>query len=282
MSAIASSAALASTCASCFIGAGTTILHTFPYAIETITVSVVPHVTVIPGISTTTAYRSNTQTTSGQSLSQLATTYTDTDDLVWTVGDATLTYPTTYVEFASLQGAAASTGAANATQDCAQQTQVSALNLPSSTDEASFIYPLTAAQQYGGQLPQQLLQYLQTLPAVSSQFFGAALTACSSLPATATAAAANAVAPTSGSAQQAASSPQAAAVPVSTPTNSPQLVKVALAQVKLPIGKHKTAAVISVITGKPIVTTMKPKPTKKPSPAGKKPAAAKHPKKKHR
>lgn len=217
----------ASACPTCFIGAASTVVHSFPYVVEVVTVEVIPHITIIPGVTTNTGYKT---TTEGPLYPNAVTTVSDVDDLTWTVGDVTLTYPTTYLEYVGLEGVAA-----HGSQTCAQQDAVSALSLPAPQDDASFIYPATA-QQPNGQLPLQLLEYIQTLPAVSSQFSGAPLTACAPLPTVAKVYAQNAAQQTT-------------------------VLKGGLEN-KVPTATHKTAVVVSHGTGKPIVTKKK-KPHKK-------------------
>ena len=176
-------AVTAPACASCIFGAASTSILSFSYhAIETITVSVIPHVTVYTDGSRSTSFESITQTQTdlvgtgpGSNSSK---TYTNLEDITWTVGDATLTYPTTYVQYLGFEGAPLTTDDG---QTCAQQTDVSAVELPASTDAASFIYPLAVNATAALQLPTALLEYLGELAPIASQFNGDVLTGCAPL-----------------------------------------------------------------------------------------------------
>ncbi|KAK5175211.1 uncharacterized protein LTR77_000348 [Saxophila tyrrhenica] len=170
-------------CPSCVFGATSTSVLSFSYhAVETITVSVIPHVTIYTNGTEKTSFESITETNtdyvgSGSNTTR-PKTFTDKNDITWTVGDATLTYPTTYVQYLGFEGAPATTEDG---ETCAEPTDASAVELPSSTDMASFIYPLEANATGGMLLPTALLDYLAQLPEVSSQFFGEPLTGCAPL-----------------------------------------------------------------------------------------------------
>lgn len=171
-------AAVTPTCASCVFGATQSSLLSLSYhAVETITVSVQPYITVYANGSRSTSLESITETQTDFVGRNGSKTYTNLDDITWTYGDATLTYPTTYVHYLGFEGASIS---ANAGQTCAQQTAVSAVSLPDVTDAASFIYPL-APNSTAMALPTALLEYLEQLPPISSQFHGEALTGCAPL-----------------------------------------------------------------------------------------------------
>ena len=171
-------------CASCVLGATSTSLLSFTYhTIETITVEVVPHITVYTaGSSTsrTTNYVSITQTATdivgGGSGRNASKTFDSHDDLTWVVGDTTLTYPTTYVQYLGFAGAPASSD-----EKCASGADATALELPASTAASAFIYPLTSANAQASSLPEPLLQYLQDQAPFAAQFSGQALTGCAGL-----------------------------------------------------------------------------------------------------
>ena len=173
----------ASACASCVFGAASTSLLSFTYhAIETITVSVVPHITVYTNGSRITNYQSITQTQSdivgSGSGSNASRTYSKEEDITWTVGDATLTYPNTYIQYLGFEGAPVTT---NDGQSCAQASDAYSVNLGPSTDAASFIYALPTNATNAVALPTPLLEYLAELAPVSSEFNGQPLTGCAPL-----------------------------------------------------------------------------------------------------
>lgn len=170
-------------CPSCMFGATSTSILSFTYhAIETITVSVIPHVTVYTNGTEKTSFQSitetNTEIVGSGTNSTVPRTFTNTNDITWTVGDATLTYPTTYVHYLGFEGAPATT---DNVESCAELSDATSVELPSSTNLASFIYPLAANATTGMQLPTPLLDYLAQLPEVSSQFSGDPLTGCGPL-----------------------------------------------------------------------------------------------------
>lgn len=170
----------AAPCPTCVFGATSTSVLSFSYhAVETITVSVIPHITVYTNGTEKTSYQSITETDtvivgSGTNTS-IPKTFTNKDDITWTVGDATLTYPTTYVHYLGFDGALATS---DDVENCVDVTDASSVELPSSTNYASFIYPLVANATEANLLPTPLLEYLGELPEVSSQFHGARLTGC--------------------------------------------------------------------------------------------------------
>jgi len=177
---------LASYCPICIFGAlSSSILSLSSHVVQTITVDVIPHVTVFAnGSAPITTYQSITVTQdvvypTGPAASR-PQTYTNEADITWTVGNATLTYPTTYVQYLRFAGAYATS--ANG-EDCVQQTTATIIQLPSSIDEASLIYPV-GNQTAGMPLPSLLLEYLGGLETVSAQFSGEALTGCAPLTAT--------------------------------------------------------------------------------------------------
>ena len=160
-------------CASCVLGATSTNLLSFTYkAVETITVTVNTYITEYPGGSRTTNYESITQTETdyvGGGSSGASKTFDKLDDLVWTVAGTVLTYPTTYVQYCGFEGGVA-------TEDtCASAGDATAVGLPANTDPSSLIYPYDGSASI---LPPELLAYLGSLPLVSQQFEGAAVTGC--------------------------------------------------------------------------------------------------------
>ena len=176
----------AAACSSCVLGYASTALLSFTYhQIETITVKVVPHITVYTqgsSSSTTINYVSITETATdivgGGSNRNASKTYSNLGDITWMVGDATLTYPTTYVQYLGFAGAAVPTGDGD---KCATGTDATPLILPSSTNAASFIYPLTSSSSEASSLPQPLVQYLQGQAPFAAQFSGQPLTGCAGL-----------------------------------------------------------------------------------------------------
>ena len=167
-------------CASCVLGpAATSLLSFSAHAVETITVSVIPHLTVFTNGSRTVNYERITETAtdfvgSAAGSNGTAKTFSNQEDITWTVGDATLTYGTTYIQYLGFSGALEPTPTGDA---CAQPADISSIALPSSTDCASYIYPYSA----GMALPTPLLDYLGQIPVVSSQFNGEDLAGCSPL-----------------------------------------------------------------------------------------------------
>ena len=173
----------AGSCASCVLGATSTALLSFTYqTIETITVKVVPHITVYTSgssTSSTTNYVSITEIETdyvGSGNNRTASkTFDHTDHLTWMVGDATLTYPTTYVQYLGFAGAAVPNDDG---EKCATGTDSTSLVLPTSTDASAFIYPYTSGAT---SLPGPLLQYLQGQAPFAAQFSGQPLTGCAGL-----------------------------------------------------------------------------------------------------
>lgn len=166
-----------------------TVLSYTSQVIQTIEVDVTPHVLVLlNGTSITTSLESNTHTeeivvptaaiaTDSTTTTDAAKTFSNVEDITWTVGDATLTYPSTYVQYLSFAGAPATSDDG---KTCAQQAHATEVQLPPSTDQASFIFPINNATA-STILPSALLDYLYGLATVSSQFYGQPLTACAPL-----------------------------------------------------------------------------------------------------
>lgn len=175
-------AAQTTACPSCMFGAvSSTTLSFTAHAIETITVSIIPHVTVWTNGTEKTSYERITETKtdwvgSGSNTS-IPETFTNKADITWTYGDATLTYPTSYLQFLGFEGASAATDNG---ETCAKFSHATLVELPATTDAASFIYPLTAKTESMA-LPTPLLDYLAQLPAVSEQFNGMLLRNCAPL-----------------------------------------------------------------------------------------------------
>ena len=183
---MAATTSLVPTCASCIFGAvSTSVLSYTAHVIKTIEVDVTPHVFIyLNGTSETTSLESNTHTEAiaiptGNAAESVDTsqTFSDIRDVTWTVGDATLTYPTSYVQYLAFAGAPAINTDEPA---CVEQTDATNVQLPSTTDAAGFIFPLGNASS-GAALPGELLEYLDSLPTVSEQFNGAPITACGPL-----------------------------------------------------------------------------------------------------
>ncbi|KAK3639110.1 hypothetical protein LTR56_012659 [Elasticomyces elasticus] len=172
------------TCAPCVFGAlETSVLSYTAHSFEHITVAIDTYFTVFPNHSqtSTTSRRTLTETLALPSNASASPTFSNTDNITWTVGNATLTWPTTYVQYLQFAGAPATTDDG---QLCAQQTDASYIMVPTSTDAASFIYPSSNATA-GMPLPTDLLEYLDSFPEISSQFLGDDLTECAPLKLTA-------------------------------------------------------------------------------------------------
>ncbi|KAI6835382.1 hypothetical protein KC340_g5473 [Hortaea werneckii] len=183
---MAATTSLVPTCASCVFGAvSTSVLSYTAHVIKTIEVDVTPHVFIyLNGTRETTSLESNTHTEaiiiptgSGPESVDTSQTFSDIRNVTWTVGDATLTYPTSYVQYLAFAGAPAIN---TDEQACAEQTDATNVQLPSTTNAAEFIFPLSNASSGIG-LPGDLLAYLDRLPTVSDQFNGAPITACAPL-----------------------------------------------------------------------------------------------------
>ncbi|KAI6909850.1 hypothetical protein KC318_g3545 [Hortaea werneckii] len=137
---MAATTSLVPTCASCIFGAvSTSVLSYTAHVIKTIEVDVTPHVfTYLNGTRETTSLESNTHTEAiaiptGNATESVETsqTFSDIRNVTWTVGDATLTYPTSYVQYLAFAGAAAINTDEPA---CAEQTDATNVQLPSTTD----------------------------------------------------------------------------------------------------------------------------------------------------
>ncbi|KAI7083470.1 hypothetical protein KC356_g7549 [Hortaea werneckii] len=183
---MAATTSLVPTCASCVFGAvSTSVLSYTAHVIKTIEVDVTPHVFIyLNGTRETTSLESNTHTEAiaiptGNTAESVDSpqTFSDIRDVTWTVGDATLTYPTSYVQYLAFAGAPAINTDEKA---CAEQTDATNVQLPSTTDAVEFIFPLGNASS-GTSLPGELLDYLDSLPTVLDQFKGAPITACAPL-----------------------------------------------------------------------------------------------------
>ena len=183
---MAATTSLVPTCASCIFGAvSTSVLSYTAHVIKTIEVDVTPHVFIyLNGTRETTSLESNTHTEAiaiptGDVAGTVETsqTFSDIRNVTWTVGDATLTYPTSYVQYLAFAGAPAINTDEPA---CAEQTDATNVQLPRTTDAAEFIFPFDNASSGTG-LPGELLEYLDGLPTVSDQFNGAPITACAPL-----------------------------------------------------------------------------------------------------
>ncbi|KAI7269894.1 hypothetical protein KC345_g7521 [Hortaea werneckii] len=183
---MAATTSLVPTCASCVFGAvSTSVLSYTAHIIKTIEVDVTPHVFIyLNGTRETTSLESNTHTEAiaiptehtAESVDS-SQTFSDIRNVTWTVGDATLTYPTSYIQYLAFAGAPAINTDEPA---CAVQTDATNVQLPSTTDAARFIFPLGNASSGIG-LPGQLLEYVDSLSTVSDQFNGTPITACAPL-----------------------------------------------------------------------------------------------------
>lgn len=177
----ATSSSLTTPCASCYFGAVNTqtLSYTSHDVIETINVTVTPYVTVYSNGSRTTLYSSSTQTEAivAGNGTQPSTTFAHPSDITWLVDNVTLTYPTTYIQYPRFEGVAANS---EQNKSCLQASEATSVGLPSSTNASYFIYPL---QTYEGGLayPTAMLDYLDSLATISSQFHGQPLTACTLL-----------------------------------------------------------------------------------------------------
>ncbi|KAF2172119.1 hypothetical protein M409DRAFT_49862 [Zasmidium cellare ATCC 36951] len=146
----------------------------------TVNVTVIPHVTTFSNGPNITNYSTLTQTETiyvvGDNITATnlanATTFNSPNDITWTVGDVTLTYPTTYIQYLGFAGAAGSNGA------CAEDTDAKSIKLPESTVGESFIYPYTDGASL---LPSELLDYLGTIPTITEQFHEAVPATCAPL-----------------------------------------------------------------------------------------------------
>ncbi|KAK4621781.1 hypothetical protein CLAFUW4_06712 [Fulvia fulva] len=95
-------------CASCLFGAATATLHRFPYTfVATLTVTIAPQVIIHPNGSreATTITRSPTQLSSFQSAASTLRTFTDDREKTWSTLGVTMSFPTTYIQYASFERA---------------------------------------------------------------------------------------------------------------------------------------------------------------------------------
>ena len=184
---------VAPSCASCVFGAvQTAVLSYTSHVIETLLVDVIPHITIYANGSETTSYERHTRTeiqviptatTEGNAsipITDTGITYANEADITWTVGDATLTYPTTYIQYIQFAGATIN-AAATTGPTCAQEASRTLLYVPRLTNAAALIYPSFANASIATALPEPLLEYLDTLDIVESAF-GHDLQACAALP----------------------------------------------------------------------------------------------------
>ncbi|KAF2479266.1 hypothetical protein BDY17DRAFT_313816 [Neohortaea acidophila] len=259
-------------CAPCNFGNPTSTTLTFPLqTIHPITVVSVPHVTVYDSTSSTTNYVVSTQTDSaypGPDASNASTTFSDFNSITWTVAGATLTWPTSYVYYiGDFSGGTVPTTATSTTtlanNSCPTAPYVSIVSLPTTTNVASLIYPLPVTATGDNSLPTALMEYLDSLDGVASQFNGIPLTDC---------------APVSSSLYWSAWGGTASA----TLTSNPSYANPSYAN---PTDSHSTGFAITAITGPPIITHVPRSPTPenptyRPGPAGSphtKPAVTKPP-----
>ncbi|KAJ8611616.1 hypothetical protein MRB53_037840 [Persea americana] len=160
-------------CAPCVFGAASTSLLSYPVAVGTIDVQIIPQVTIgSNGSTATTAFVTSTLAAATQAGGAPVSTVvvTDSNQLTWTTLGATLTYPTTYVDYAAFAGAAATTG-------CANSLSPSLLTLPPSVPSASLIYPLDNT----GALPAGLISFLDGAGGIPAQLNGDQIPQCAPL-----------------------------------------------------------------------------------------------------
>lgn len=172
-SALVSPITAAASCATCVFGA--TSRYTYSYtarAIETIDISVIELITTFRNAPNITNYETITNTDTifvgigGGDINATirpptdVTTFSNLNDITWTVGNATLTYPTTYIQYLGFAGATASN------TECVDQSDATSISMPRPTDRASFIYPFSADDS---QVPMPLLEYLGSLPSITEQ-----------------------------------------------------------------------------------------------------------------
>lgn len=179
MASLAATITAAPTCADCVFGATSTTKYSYTvHTVQTVNVTVIPHVTTFSNAPNITSYETLTQidtiyvggengTATGAAN---ATTFNSPGDITWTVGDATLTYPTTYVQYLGFAGAAPSNAA------CAEDINAKRIEMPQST--ATFIYPYNKSVST---LPLELLDYLGTLPTITEQLDDAKPATCAPL-----------------------------------------------------------------------------------------------------
>ncbi|KAE9989987.1 hypothetical protein EG327_001999 [Venturia inaequalis] len=164
-------------CTSCAITAEEFYLS-YPFSISKfitpVTVTIVPYITPHEDGSQETNWRTETQGSNGPG-SINGPLGTQEPKLTWEpYSGVTLTYPTTYANFPSPYGGL------DFLSNGACVTATAPLNLPTNSEQG-LIYPVTISN-WDTKLPwnvtQQLLDYLDGIPAVSQQFHGTKVGSC--------------------------------------------------------------------------------------------------------
>jgi hypothetical protein len=162
------------------------VFLTYPSSVETtrttVEQTVIPLVTVHTDGSRETNYKTVTATAN---VTGIYTPPSPTDPfahLTWHYEGATLTYPTTYVQFYGLEGGLFTPVVTAAATSCAADVEV--LDLPVTYDPMSLIVEVPAASSLdlahptGISAPAQIHSFLNGIPAVSSQFSGTNVRDC--------------------------------------------------------------------------------------------------------
>jgi hypothetical protein len=148
----------------------------------TIEQTIIPLVTVHTDGSSETNYKTVTATANVTGIYKPPTPTDPYAHLTWEVDGATLTYPTTYVQFYGLRGGLFTPVITAAATSCAVDEK--ALELPATYDPMSLIVevPATAkldlANPTAISAPAQIHSFLNGIPAVSSQFSGTNVRDC--------------------------------------------------------------------------------------------------------
>lgn len=151
------------TCAPCVLEVASSEVITFPTPIvATVPVSIVPHIMLSNGthvtrLATTTLYESATGVQDATRTSHIID-ITDSAQLDWSTLGTVLRYPTTYIHYQHFIAATVDSSAG-----CAATASPTTLELPHSTNAASFIYP--ASQ---GGFPSAMLTYIMQIQSMTS------------------------------------------------------------------------------------------------------------------
>jgi hypothetical protein len=149
----------------------------------TIEQTVIPLVTIYANGSSETNYKTVTATANVTGIYKPPTPTDPYAHLTWEYEGATLTYPTTYVQFYGLRGGLFTPVITAAATSCTVDDQF--LQLPATYDPMSLIVevPATAsldlAHPTAISAPAQIHSFLNGIPAVSSQFSGTNVRDCS-------------------------------------------------------------------------------------------------------
>ncbi|TID17829.1 putative dipeptidyl peptidase 4 [Venturia nashicola] len=164
-------------CTSCAVAAKEFYLS-YPYSISTVAtpviVTIVPYITSYDDGSQETNWRTETRGSNGPD-SVNGPLGTQEPKLTWEpYSGVTLTYPTTYVNFPSPYGGL------DILSNGACVTATTPLTLPTNSEQG-LIYPVTKPD-WDTRLPwnvtQQMLDYLDSIPAISQQFHGTKVESC--------------------------------------------------------------------------------------------------------